>query len=142
MEIAGKKVVDAKTSLRISISKEDASRGKLKDPGACAAARAIIRTLKDCKAARIHLGRTYIEFPDKWVRYKTPEALKMEIVSFDRGGKPEYTQGDYTLAAPSPADRLNFRPKPQGKTGSKKRRPHIARIHHQIEGVRMHGANR
>lgn len=142
MEIAGKKVVDAKGALRISISKQDASKGKTKDPAACSAARAIVRTIKDCKSARVHLGRTYIEFPDKWVRYKTPEALKTEIVSFNRGGNAEYTQGDYTLYAPSPADKLGVRKKPDGKTSGKKRRAHIARIHHQIEGVRVHGANR
>ena len=142
MEINGKRVVDATKPLHISINKRDASLGKTKDPGACAAARAIIRTVADAKGARVHLGRTYVEYPDKWVRYKTPDALKTEIVSFDRGGKAEYTEGDYTLYAPTPTDRLGNRPKPQGKTGSKKRRPHIARIIHQIEGVRARGANK
>jgi hypothetical protein len=142
MKIGGKKVVDAKRKLRISISKRDAALGKTKDPGGCAAARAIVRTIADAKAARVHLGRTYVEYPDKWVRYMTPVPLKVEIVSFDRGTKAEYSEGDYTLYAPSPSDRLGARPKPQGKTGSKPRRPHIARIHHQIEGVRARGANR
>ena len=142
MRINGKKVVDATKPLRITISKRDASLGKTKDPGACAAARAIIRTLADVKGARVHLGRTYIEYPDKWVRYKTPDGLKTEIVSFDRGTKAEYAEGSYTLYAPSPTDRLGNRPKPTGRTGQKKRRPHIARIVHQIEGVRARGANR
>ena len=143
MRINGKKVVDAKGPLRISISARDAALGKTKDPAKCAASRAIIRTVADAKGARVHLGRTYIEMEDKWVRYKTPEALKTEIVSFDRGAKAEHTIGDYTLYAPSPTDRLGVRPKKTaGKTSGKQRRPHIARIHHQIEGVRAHGANR
>ena len=114
MRIAGKKVVDATKPLRITISKRDASLGKTKDPGACAAARAIIRTLADVKGARVHLGRTYVEYPDKWVRYKTPNALKTEIVSFDRGARAEYAEGSYTLYAPAPTDRLGNRPKPTG----------------------------
>lgn len=145
MRINGKKVVDAKAPLHISISKADAAAGKNKDPAKCAAARAVVRTIADAKGARVHLGRTYIEYPDKWVRYKTPEALKVEIVSFDRGANKEYAEGDYTLYAPSPTDRLGHERKigiPTGKTGSRKRRPHIARIHHQIEGVRARGANR
>ena len=142
MRIAGKKVIDATKPLHISISKRDATLGKTKDPGSCAAARAIIRTIVDVKAARVHLGRTYIEYDDKWVRYKTPESLKLEIVSFDRGAKKEYSEGDYTLYAPSPSSRLGIRPKPQGKTGSRKRRPHIVRVHHPIEGVRARGANK
>ena len=145
MRINGKKVVDAKGPLRISISEKDAALGKTKDPAKCAAARAIVRTIADAKSARVHLGRTYIEMDDKWVRYKTPEALKLEIVSFDRGAKAEHTVGDYTLYAPAPTDKLGHPRKknaPTGKTGSRKRRPHIARIHHQIEGVRHHGANR
>lgn len=142
MEIAGKKVVDARKSIRITISKRDAATGKTKDPGNCAAARAIVRTIVDAKNARVHLGRTYIEYPDRWVRFKTPTALKTEIVSFDRGSKPEYAEGSYTLQAISPADRSGARKHVQGKTSGVRRRAHIARVHHQIEGVRAKGANK
>ncbi len=141
MKINGKKVIDATKPLRISISESDAKLGKTRDPGGCAAARAIIRTIADAKAARVHLGRTYIEHPTHWTRYMTPPTLKLEIVSFDRGAKAEYSAGDYILRAPSPTDKLNARRRATG-TGTKKRRPHIARIRHQIEGVRPHGANR
>jgi hypothetical protein len=142
MRINGKKVVDATKPTQISVSQDDARKGKTKDPAKCAAANAIVRILKDAKSARVHLGRTYIEYPDKWVRYITPAALKIEIVSFDRGNKAEYSTGEYTLYAPPPSDRLGARKKSLGKTAGKKRRPHIARIQHQIEGVRQHGANR
>jgi hypothetical protein len=125
MHINGKRVIDATKPLRISISKADAAGGRTKDSARCAAARAIIRTVANAKAARVHLGRTYIETEKAWVRYKTPDSLKVEIV----------------LYAPAPTDRLGSRPRPTG-TGRKTRRPHIARIHHQIEGVRAHGANK
>jgi hypothetical protein len=145
MRINGKRVVDARVNLHISVSKQDARLGKNKDPAKCAAARAIVRTLADAKGARVHLGRTYVEYPDKWVRYRTPGSLRLEIVSFDRGGIKEHAEGVYTLYAPSSTDRLNHPRqinKPTGKTGSAKRRPHIARVYHQIEGVRAHGANK
>ena len=143
MMINGKQVVDAVKPLHVSISDEDARLGKTKDPGKCAAARAIIRTIADAKSARVHVGRTYIEYPTKWVRYKTPVALKLEIVSFDRNKVAKHAVGNYTLYAPPPADRLDARKnKPAGKTAGKRKRPHIARIYRQIEGVRARGANR
>lgn len=142
MRINGKRVVDAKQTLRITISKRDAALGKTKDPAECAAARAIVRMVQDVKSARVHLGRTYIEYPDRWVRYKTPNNLKTEIVSFDRGARRHYSEGSYTLYAPAPADRLGARYKPTGKTGHSKRRAHIAKRIHYIEGVRARGANK
>jgi hypothetical protein len=141
MEINGKRVIDAKKSLRITISARDAALGNRKDPGACAAARAIVRSIVDAKKARVHLGRTYIEFSDHLVRYKTPASLKNEIVSFDRGGKAQYSEGEYNLQAISSVDRLGMRKKVAGKTSGKHRK-HIARVHHQIEGVRARGANK
>lgn len=151
MRINGKKVVDASGPLKITITPRDAALGKNKDPGACAAARAIVRGYKDegAKAARVHIGRTYVEYDDKWVRYKTPDALKTEIVSFDRGAKPEFVAGEYKLLRMNPCDRLGARP-PEKKIGGPKETRHkpriarrkIARVIHQIEGVRARGANR
>lgn len=143
MEINGKRVVDATKSLRITITKRDASLGKTKDPASCAAARAIVRGIEDAKGARVHLGRTYIELPDKWVRYRTPNNLKTEIVSFDRGASPEYSEGTYNLEKIAPSDRVAARKrKPGNDPRTRSKRPKIARKIHQIEGVRAHGANR
>ena len=148
MEINGKPVVDATEPLHITISERDAALGKTKDPGKCAAARCIVRTIADAKAARVHLGRTYVEKADYWVRYMTPTSLRIEIVSFDRGAVAKYTEGHYTLPAPSPTARLDYSKKnPREARAANKRknhhrRPHIARVHHQIEGVRPHGANK
>jgi hypothetical protein len=151
MRINGKKVVDASGPLKITITPRDAALGKTKDPGGCAAARAIIRGYRDegAKAARVHLGRTYVEFDDKWVRYKTPAPLKAEIVSFDRGTKPEFMAGEYKLLRMAPCDRFGKRPAESKIAGPKETRHKpriarrkIARVHHQIEGVRARGANR
>lgn len=151
MRINGKKVVDAPGPLKITITPRDAALGRTKDPGGCAAARAIVRGYKDegAKAARVHIGRTYIEYDDKWVRYKTPDALRTEIVSFDRGTQPEFMAGEYKLLRMPPCDRLRARP-PETKIAGPKETRHkpriarrkIARTVHQIEGVRARGANR
>lgn len=149
MEINGKRVVDATKSLHITISKQDAAKGKNKDPGGCAAALAILRAFKKegVKKTRVHIGRTYVEYPDKWVRFRTPNSLKTEIVSFDRGNRPQFMEGNYTLEKISPADRIGAQSgREWGKTATsrltKSKRPKIARVHHQIEGVRGRGANR
>jgi hypothetical protein len=142
MKINGKRVVDATRPLKIEISAKDAAAGKRNDPGGCAAARAIVRGYRDtgAKQARVHLGRTYIEYEDKWVRYNTPTSLKTEIVSFDRGAEAQYSAGTYNLQAIQPTARLGV--KRSGPSGPRGKRPHIARVHHQIEGVRARGANR
>lgn len=142
MRINGKKVVDAKKPLKITITARDANGASRRDPGNCAAARAIVRGYREegATGARVHLGRTYIEYDDKWVRYNTPRSLKTEIVSFDRKTNPEYSCGEYNLAPPSPSERIGV--KSSGLSGKSGKRPHIARIRHQIEGVREKGANK
>lgn len=145
MKIHGKKVIDAKRNLKITINSDDARKGKGKNPSECAAAVAIMRRFKPygAKQARVHLGRVYIEYPDAWVRYQTPEALKAEIISFDRGATGEYMEGNYTLYKPSPTNKLGRvdTSRTQGKRPVG--RPHIktAIRHHHI-GVRSRGANR
>lgn len=145
MEINGKKVVDATKLLHIEITKRDAELGNTKDPGGCAAARAIIRSFKQegAKAARVHVSRIYVEYPDKWVRYRTPNTLKTEIVSFDRGRSAKFMEGNYGLLPIAPSDRIAARKRNAGNDPrTKSKRPKIARAVHQIEGVRARGANR
>lgn len=146
MKINGKKVVDATKSIEIKISKADTIKGASKDPGACAAARAAKR-LPNCISARVHLGRVYIEHKDKWVRYKTGDALRSEVIVFDRGGS--FEPGTYQINPPAPSDREDYR---RSKAVKKKNRELIdpnrpnkvkkARKLHVVHGVRSHGANR
>ena len=144
MRINGKRVVDASRSLRISISPQDAARAKMKDPAACAAAVAILRGYRaeGVKQARVHLGRVYLEYPDKWVRYKTPSALRAEIISFDRGTNAQYTTGEYSLQKMAPTDRLRARKiKVNGPERSRHGKRKTHKVLHRVEGVRAKGAN-
>jgi hypothetical protein len=111
-------VLDARKAAKITIRPLDVKRGNSKDPGKCAAARACLHDMKAI-AARVHVGRTYVELPAKiakqygaktkkergpvWVRFRTPTALRTEIVSFDRSHN--FDPGDYVLPPPQPSHR-------------------------------------
>jgi hypothetical protein len=155
MEINGKKVVDATKPIKIKISQRDATEGATKDPGDCAAARAAKRDVPNCISARVHVGRVYVEQKDKWVRYFTPDALRTEIVAFDRGGT--FQPGEYELKAPSEHESEEGRAKARkdarigkvkrGRLGNAPtkhpRKTLVAKIkRHEVSGVRPKGANR
>lgn len=141
MEIAGLKVVDATKPLKITISKADVAKGDTKDPGACAAARAAVRS-GECTEARVHIGRTYLKVKTPsgraaWRRYLTPKSLRTEIVAFDRGAT--FAPGEYTLVPLPPATRKARGTAHGSDTNKNNHRPKIARIkHHKVSGVR-HG---
>jgi hypothetical protein len=111
-------VLDATKPAKITITPLDVRRGNAKDPSACAAARACMHTLRAAHA-RVYVGRTFVELPAKtarrygarpeskrgavWVRFRTPTALRTEIVSFDRS--KQFDPGEYILPPPQPSHR-------------------------------------
>ena len=135
MEISGKKVIDAKKPLELEITTSDVRLGNTKDPGGCAAALALKRQT-GVKAARVHVGRVYIETPDAWVRYITPASLRAEIIAFDRGGS--FEAGEYHLSPCPPTAKLGAHYGGDYNHKQKKsKKPKIARIkHHITTGVR------
>ncbi len=158
MQINGQDVFDATQPLMINITDQDIAKGKGKDPGACAAAMAAIRSLKATKA-RVHLSRTYIELDPKvlgiksskekvWIRYQTPISLTKEMIALDRGGK--FEKGAHKLGAPYKYHRLKP-PKPAIQLGKRKKRndkptkTHPQRgnrkLYHRMANVRSRGAN-
>jgi hypothetical protein len=144
MEINGKKVVDATKPITIHITQRDATEGANKNPSSCAAARAVKRDVADCVSARVHIGRVYVETPTKWIRYNTPDALRTEIIAFDRGGS--FEPGEYKLQVPEQRDRSSG---PSGSTGTKKsssKKRHkvlVAKVkRHEVTGIRPKGGNR
>ena len=139
--IAGKPVVAGSARMLLDINQRDISQGKAKDPGGCAAARCILRSYSDAISARVHLGRTYIEFTDFWMRLKTPTSLRSEIIAFDRGGAFEPGQHELTPLCPSELRKYNGKRQGSDKDGSTKKRKHIAKAR-RITNVRAHGANR
>jgi hypothetical protein len=127
-------VIDARRPASITIRPLDVKRGRGLNPGKCAAARACLRDMHAIQA-RVHVGRTYVELPVKlakqygaraknktrgpvWVRFRTPPALRTEIVTFDRA--KQFDPGDYTLPPPQPSHRA--RGKSYGGKQAKKRK--------------------
>lgn len=154
MEINGKKVVDATKKIKINISKRDTIEGDNKNPSSCAAARAAKRDVPECINARVHIGRVYVEHKDKWVRYFTPEALRTEIIAFDRGGS--FQPGQYELKPPSKTETEEYRNAFRKSSGTstnrnasstkatkRRQKIKIAVIkRHAVSGVRPRGAVR
>lgn len=145
MEINGKRVVDATKPISIHITKRDTTEGDNKNPSSCAAARAVKREIPDCVNARVHIGRVYVETPKQWIRYNTPDALRTEIVAFDRGGS--FAPGQYKLQVPEKRDYRDARKnRPSGTQTSpakKRRQILVAKVkRHEVAGVRPKGANR
>lgn len=145
-KIHGKPVVNAKRAITLHISPMDIKKGNVKDPGACAAARAALREVPNCIAARIHLGRAYLLGKDgKWLRYKTSEALRGEVITYDRAGK--FQAGEYKLRPMSPSALLPKREKTfvsseTNRRGEKNAISKHPRKFHVVKGVRHFGANR
>lgn len=136
MKIEGKKVEDANKKLRITIGNIDVKAGALKNAKSCAAAVSLVRQ-GFCDAARVHVFRTYLKKGNKWLRYKTPPALRNEIIAFDRGGK--FEPGDYELSPIPPSDRTTARTaaRKANKTVRKSHKSKGIRKPHVITGVRQ-----
>jgi hypothetical protein len=128
--LSGKKVVDTTKKLTLHIERCDIDPAKEAKPSACAAARALMRE-NEIMSARVHVSCVYLEYPRRWVRYKTPTALRDQIILFDTGSR-EFEPGEYTLLVPTPTKRLGQRhdAKKGQKTGTRRH------IRTRIPGVR------
>lgn len=132
--INGKKVVDADYRTALVIEKRDIVAGKSKEPDSCAAAQACVRQF-DALSAHVFLSRTYIEYPKRWVRFRTPQALRTEMISFDRGHK--FTPGTYILSPLSPSELPNgSRKGTDGEPRTKRYYPKKRAKAHKLDGVR------
>jgi hypothetical protein len=135
MKIGGIEVEDANKPIRLHIRDADTKLGKKHSPEGCAAALSACRE-PGVLEARVYRTRTYLLRKDakgkkKWERYNTPNALRGEIIAFDRGGT--FQADDYTLGRVQESERLGARrhnsPRPTGNR-SGKNTPHI------IKGIR------
>lgn len=139
MKIQGKAVKDANKELLVTITPQDVKAGAAKNATSCAAAQALVRQ-GICDEAKVHVNRTYIKKAGKWLRFKTPPALRSEIVAFDRGGS--FEPGDYKLMPMSPSQRRGAREAretnrpPEARNPPKTGRSIKKRLRHVTTGVR------
>lgn len=143
MAINGVPVKDASKKITLRITSLDVKRGQTKDAASCAAAQACRRQLH-VEDARVHVGCIYIKQKDgkAWLRYRTPQALRSEIIAFDRGGK--FMPGEYSLAPFVGEGTLEARAKKPSRWqgGGKPKKPKLAIKRHKTLGIRHYGANR
>jgi hypothetical protein len=136
MQIDGLPVTDATKPITLKITNTDVRMSHVKQPGACAAAKCCMRQM-GVKAARVHVGRSYLLIGNKWLRYITTPQLRQEIIAFDRGGT--FEPGDYTLN-PIPAWEKKNRGKRMGSDApgarDKGRKPKKRRTYHKVKAVR------
>ncbi len=125
MKLEGLPVYDATEPLEFTVTKRDAAKGGIQSPESCAMALACKRE-HHSKDVRIHLHYSYVLEKDHWVRYRTPECVKREIIAFDRGGS--FDPGDYMLLVPYKSRRFGlprYVAKRPSKRVSQKRYLHI-----------------
>jgi hypothetical protein len=124
-----KRVLDAKDSVSFTVTAEDCKRGKANQPEGCALARAAMKTYD---GAIISLSTSYLVKGSTAWRYKTPQTVAREIVSFDRNER--FEPGEYHLAKIAPCQALGYRTgQPKGK-GVHKKKP--SRRVHRTTGIR------
>lgn len=98
------KTVDARKRLVVTVIAEDNQKGLMKNPEACALARACIRE-NIADAAIVGVGYTWLIKGNEATRYSTSEGVAREITSFDR--HHDFEPGkDYVLGPIAPANRL------------------------------------
>jgi hypothetical protein len=118
-----KTVVDAKRPVRFEVTEEDGTQGHRKTPNNCAMVRALERQYDH---AVVSLGVAYLIKGDRAVRFKTPESVAREIVSFDRHS--DFAPGRYTLSPYNRRVTKKSAKSPSGSSGYKK---------HKTTGVRV-----
>jgi hypothetical protein len=124
------RVIDAKKPVTINVTAEDCRNGKKKGASSCAMARAFERSYD---GAIISLATAYLVKGDTAIRYRVPDAVTREIVSFDRS--KQFAPGEYKLAQIEPARKLGLVHKVVNRTDPSKYKK-APRKYHKTAGIR------
>jgi hypothetical protein len=123
-------VEDARADVDIEVTTKDSSSAAVKNHKACAMAVACKRAQK-VDGVIISINTAYLIKGSEAIRYKLPEHVSREVVSFDRKGG--FAAGEYTMLKPRGEQRLGKQLSRNGKGhgGASKFGPHK-----QTEGIR------
>ncbi len=128
-------VEDAVEDIDIRVTKADTQSKAVKNHKECALAQACKRILH-ADGAVINATSAYLIKGNQAFRYKLPESVTREIVSFDR--EAGFAAGDYHLHTPPPSSRLGNTSRSGSRTykvGNGEKQP----VYHITEGVRRAG---
>ncbi len=128
-------VVDATDDIDIRVTKVDTASKAVRNHKECALAHACKRAMQ-ADGAIINVTSAYVIKGDTAVRYKLPETISREIVSFDR--EAGFEPGDYHLHTPPPSSKLGNDKRSGSRTYTKGNGQTI-QPHHITEGVRRVG---
>jgi hypothetical protein len=122
-------VEDANKSSIIEVTQKDSTDSVKKNHAKCAYAVACKRTMK-ADGVMVSMNTAYVIYGKKALRYKVPESVTREIVSFDRNAG--FAPGIYLLNKPSDRQKLGAQPSGRsGKSGGNK-----IRMRHVTTGIR------
>jgi hypothetical protein len=125
-------VKDAKDPITIEVTKDDAKSKGRRDHKHCAFAVACQRTMK-ASGVIVAVKTAYLIFKDQAFRYKLPESISREIVSFDRDAT--FAPGIYKMRAPGQFEVLGT----DRRTGYKKEKGNgkkKLKLRHTTTGIR------
>jgi len=120
-----KSVEDGEAPIQVEVTKQDSNSAAVRNHEACAMAVACKRKLH-ADGVIVSIDTAYIIKGSKAFRYRVPDAVQREIVSFDRNAG--FATGEYRLATVLPCNRLgeNLRTGPhQTKNGKTPKFRHI-----------------
>lgn len=127
------KVVDAKKDASFEVTKADTKSAAVRNHTACAAAVACKRKL-ELDGVIMSVNTAYLVKGSTATRYKVPQSVSREIISFDRDAV--FEPGDYRLKAPCQSARLGMKRGTDPVTAGPKNGGLAKRFRHKTGGLR------
>jgi hypothetical protein len=123
-------VIDAKQPLVLEVTNRDANSSLVRNHKACAMAVACKRTLS-ADGVIVGIRTIYVIKSNTATRFRVPEQVSREIVSFDRNAG--FAPGIYRLLPPARGDKLGDAKSGKTHNRTDKKQPEL--IHHTV-GIR------
>ncbi len=124
-----KHVVLADKAVTVTVTRPDCKVGKRHKTAECAMAIAAKRQFK-ADGVAIRLSDSFVIKGDTAIRFKTPETVKRELVSFDR--HQDFDPGEYGLQAAPPNWAKPKKRHSEGRGGEVDTRPKHRAIHQTV----------
>lgn len=124
------RVKDAHENIIVEVTKKDNDSATVRNHESCAMAVACRRKMRS-DGVIISIRTAYVVDGRVATRYRVPESVSREIVSFDRHGG--FAVGDYVLRAPNKYEQLGYTGSGRTHNPSDRKRP---KYKHMTSGIR------
>jgi hypothetical protein len=109
----GRPLLDATRKLTFTVTQEDIDNADPRKPQSCVVARGINRSIPVEVSIDVGTRIVHLTFPDRTLRYATPELLSHAVRNFDKNFKWDLPPGVYELNVLPPSLKLGYK-KPVG----------------------------